>query len=124
MEKPNGKLGLCLDPKDLNKYIMQKHYYIPTASEVTRVMAEAQYFTKLDASTGFWHISLDEESTRLTMFKTPFRRYCFRRLPFGIVSAPEVFDRTVQQLFEGFTGMRFIHDDIMIWGKDTTEHDN
>lgn len=125
VEKPNGKLRLCLDPKPrILTSTLCGNIITSTASEVTREMAGAQYFTKLDASTGFWHMSLDEDSTRLTMFNTPFGRYCFRCLPFGISSAPGVFHKTVQQLFEGFTGVRSIHDDIIIWGKDKTEHDN
>ena len=123
VQKANGKLRLCLDPKDLNKYVMREHYYIPVASEVTREMTGAQYFSKLDASSGFWQIPLTKECTRLTTFNTPFGRYCFRRLPFGIASASEVFHRTVQQIFEGLPGVRSIHDDIIVWGKDRREHD-
>ena len=102
---------------------MRELYYIPTAEEVIREMARAQFFTKLDASSGFWHIMLDQESALLMTFYTRFGHYCFKGLPFGIASAPELFHRTIQQLIKGLPEIRSIHDNIVIWGKDLAEHD-
>jgi len=45
-------------------------------------------FTKLDANAGFWQIKLSEESALYTTFITPFGKFCFKRLPFRITSAP------------------------------------
>ncbi len=123
IEKANKDLRLCLDPKDLNEYIMREHYRIPTRSEITANMAGAKFFSKLDASSGFWQIPLDEESSKLCTFNTPYGRYCFLRMPFGISSAPEVFHRTIEQLFEGMDGVKSIHDDIIVWGTTEKEHD-
>ena len=66
-----------------------------------------KYFCVLDASSGFWQIKLDEASSRLCTFNTPFAfgRYMFKRLPFGISSASEVFHKAVAQLFEGIDGV-------------------
>lgn len=123
VEKKNGDLRLCLDPKDLNQYIRREHYHIPTRTETTCDMAGARYFSKLDASSGFWQIPLEEQSAKLTTFNTPFGRYYFKRLPFGISSAPEVFHRTVAQLFNGLDGVKTIHDDVLVWGTTVDEHD-
>ncbi|KAK2176170.1 hypothetical protein NP493_677g00010 [Ridgeia piscesae] len=65
VEKPNGDLRLCLDPMDLNEYIRREHYHLPHRSEILSEMADARYFTKMDASQGFNQIQLDEESTQL-----------------------------------------------------------
>ena len=62
-----------------------------SVDENLAMLGESKVFTKLDANSGFWQISLDEESKLLTTFITPFGRYCFNRLPFGISSAPEIF---------------------------------
>lgn len=123
VEKPNGDLRLCIDPKDLNKAIQREHYRLPTKSDITSAMSGACYFSKLDASSGFYQIVLDEESSRLCTFNTPFGRHCFLRLPFGISSAPEVFHRTVQQLFDGIEGVGVFIDDVVVWGKTKEEHD-
>jgi hypothetical protein len=123
VEKPNGKLRICLDPRDLNTAVMREHYQLPTVEEITCRLSEAKYFTVLDASSGFWQLKLDEASTRLCTFNTPFGRYRFLRLPFGINSAPEVFHRTVRQLFEGIEGVETYIDDLLVWGEIKELHD-
>ena len=89
--KPNGKLRMCLDPRDLNKAIKRHHFNLPTAEELFAEMKGTKYFTKSDASSGYWQIKVDEESSKLLTFATPFGRYKYKRLPFGIHSASEVF---------------------------------
>lgn len=123
VEKPDGDLRLCIDPKDLNKAIQREHYRLPTKTDITSAMSGACYFSKLDASSGFYQIVLDEESTKLCTFNTPFGRHCFQRLPFGISSAPEVFHKTVQQLFDGIEGVGVFIDDVVVWGRSKEEHD-
>lgn len=86
---------MCMDPKDLNNSIKREHYQIPTRDEITSEMAGAKYFSKLDASQGFWQLKLHEDSTKYCTFNTPYGRYCFQRMPFGICSAPEVFHKTI-----------------------------
>ena len=67
----------------------------------------------------FWQIKLDQASAKLCTFNTPFGRYCYQRLPFGICSAPEYFHRTVEQIFEGLGGVRVYMDDVI----DQQQHD-
>ena len=94
------KLRLCIDPKELNRYVKREHFQLPTRGEIFGDLAGAKYFSKLDASSGFWQVCLDKESSRICTFNTPFGRYSFKRLPFGLTSAPEVFHRTIHQIFE------------------------
>ncbi|KAK3741617.1 hypothetical protein QZH41_019256 [Actinostola sp. cb2023] len=67
-EKSNGKLRVCLDPRDLNKAIKREHYPMKTIEEVATKLSGAKYFSTLDASAGFWHIKLDDNSSNLTTF--------------------------------------------------------
>ena len=85
--KPNGKLRMCLDPRDLNKAITRHHFKLITAEKLFAEMKGAKYFTKLDASSGYWQIKVDEESSKLLTFATLFGRYKYKRLLFGIHSA-------------------------------------
>ena len=82
--KPDGWMRICLDPKDLNEAVQREHYQIPTIEEVATRLHGAKLFTVLDARNGFWHIKLDDESSYLTTFNTPFGRYRWKRMPFGI----------------------------------------
>ena len=79
-------------------------------------LAGAKVFTKCDVRNGFWHVQLDEQSSYLTTFHTPFGRYRWKRLPFGISSAPEVFQRKMHELIEGLDGVEVIADDFLIVG--------
>ncbi|XP_021347384.1 uncharacterized protein K02A2.6-like [Mizuhopecten yessoensis] len=120
--KPNGKLRLCLDPRNLNKYIRREHFKLPTREEIMSKFAGAKVFSKLDASSGFWQLQLDEDSSDLCTFITPFGRYQFKRLPFGISCAPEMYHRNIHTLFENLSGVDTSMDDIIIWGTSVEEH--
>jgi len=80
-------------------------------------------YTKLDANSGFWQIPLSPESALLTTFMTPFGRFCFHRLPFGITSAPEHFQRRMSEILSGLNGVVCLVDDILVYGKTREEHD-
>ena len=85
-------------------------------------LAGATIFSKLDANSGFWQIGLSPESAKLTNFITLFGRFCFNRLPFGISSAPEHFQRRISQVLEGTDGALCLMDDILVYGKSVGEH--
>ena len=123
VERADKPLRLCIDPKELNNCIKREHFQLPTRGEIFGDLAGAKYFSKLDASSGFWQICLDKPSARICTFNTPFGRYSFKRLPFGLTSAPEVFHRTVQQIFERVPGTKVYIDDILITGATIEEHD-
>ena len=123
VEKANGKMRLCIDPKDLNKQIKREHFQLPTKDEILGSLAGSKWFSKLDATAGFHQIQLDKPSSMLTTFNTPFGRYRYLRLPMGICSAPEVFHKTVHQFLENIEGVRVYMDDIIVWGKTEEEHD-
>lgn len=86
-------------------------------------LAGAKVFSLLDAASGFWQIPLDPESTKLTTFITPFGRYYFNRLPFGITSAPEIFQCEMTKLLEGQEGVATYMDDILIYADTPEQHE-
>ncbi|PIK54404.1 hypothetical protein BSL78_08722 [Apostichopus japonicus] len=114
---------ICLDPRDLNQYVKRSHYQLPTVTEITAQLSGAKFFSILDASSGFWQVRLDEPSADLCTFNSPFGRYKFKRLPFGLNSAPEVFHRLVHEIFEGLQGVTTYIDDILVWENSKQEHD-
>ena len=83
----------------------------------------AKVFTKLDVRNGFWHVVLDDESSFLTTFNTPFGRYRWLRMPFGIRSAPEVFQWKMHELIEGIPNIEVVGDDFVIVGYGTTKEE-
>ena len=121
--KPNHKVRICVDLTHLNKSIQRERHILPSVDHTLAQLAEAQFFTKLDANSGFWQMPLSKESARLTTFITPYDRFCFNRLPFGISSAPELFQRRMSTALEGLEGVICLMDDILIHGKTREEHD-
>ena len=77
-------------------------------------------FSVFDVKNGFWHVELDEESSRLMCFNIPFGRYRWLRMPFGIAPAPEKFQRRQHQVLKGLPGVLTIHDDILLYEEGDT----
>lgn len=123
VEKPNGSLRICLDPKPLNACIKREHFLIPKIEDIMSNLTNKKVFTVLDLRNGFWQMELDRQSSDLTTFMTPFGRYKWNRVPFGINSAPEMFQKKMVQIFGDIPGVEVYFDDLTISGKDFEEHD-
>ncbi len=121
--KPNGKLPICIDQKNLNKAIKREYYPMKNIEEIAARMPNATTFSVLDARSGFWQLKLDDQSAKLCTFNTPFGRYMFKRLPFGISSAQDVFQAAMSDIFEDIDGVEVVVDDILVWGSTIEEHD-
>ncbi|GFT07203.1 uncharacterized protein K02A2.6 [Nephila pilipes] len=123
VEKPNGNQRLCLDPRDLNKVIKREHYQIPCTDDIISRLEGKKIFFVVDLKDGFWHVPLDEVSSESCTFNTPFGRYKFNKLPFGIVYAPEVFQKRNQKFFGDIEDVEIYFDDIIVAGYDEDSHD-
>ena len=123
VEKKNGLLRICLDPCDLNKALKREHYSCPTVDDIAAKLHGARVFTVLDATSGYWQVKLDKKSSLLTTFNTPFGRYRFTRLPFGVNSAQDVFQKEIDLTCERLPGVAAIVDDILVYGKNQEDHD-
>ena len=91
VEKKNGSLRLCLDPRDLNRAVKREHFVLPTCDDVVTKLHGKSIFSIIDMKDGFREVKLDEPSSKLCTFNTPFGRYSMQRLPFGLSSAPVSF---------------------------------
>ena len=113
--------ALCLTK--LNKAVQREIHLMPSVDESLAKLGKSHIFSKLDANSGFWQLPFDEESRLLTTFITPYGRYCFNRLPFGISSAPEIFQRTMSEILKGVEEVICQMDDILVHGVDQEECD-
>ena len=126
-----AKVRICLDPSQtINKAIIRPVYPIPTLEENIHRFHRAKIFSTFDIKDAFQTIRLTDESSFLTTMHTPWGRYRWTRLPFGISSAPEEFQRRLHDILCGMEGVVNIADDIIVVGRGDSltdahvDHDN
>lgn len=116
-KKFKTEVRICVDLTPLNESVCHEKFILPSVDQTLGMLAGAWHFTKLDSNMGLWQIPLSKESALNTTFITPFRRYHFNRLPFGISSAPEHFQNMmVTEVIAGLEGVVSHMDDILILG--------
>ena len=99
VRKSNKTVRLCLDPQNLNHPLKINHYQMPDIDDVLPQLAEAKTFSLWDAKDGFLQVKLSDKSSHLTIFWTPYGWYKWKRMPFCISTAPDVFlDKTLECL--------------------------
>ena len=123
VRKSNGTSRLCVDYRQLNKSIVRERHVLPTVEEITAQLAGAELFSVLDAESGFHQLLLGRESRPLTTFATHCGLYRFKRLPFGVSCAPEIFQRVMSDILSGLPGIVVYIDDILVFGSNRQEHD-
>ena len=120
-EKSNGKLRICLDPKDLNTAIIDDHHPIPTLDDISHKLNGSTLYGKLDADSGYWDVKLTKESSMLTTFNSNTRlgKYKFERLHFGVKTSQNTFQRKVDETYYACRGAVGIADDILVYGTES-----
>ena len=115
IRKSNGAVRLCIDLTDLNKAI-QRNQVLPK-------LKDAKIFFLVDAKDGFLQVKLTNESSCLTTFWTPFGKYRWLRMAFGLTSSPEEFQRRLQLALDGLDGISIVADDILIICRGETDEE-
>ena len=121
--KPNNQVRICVDLTQLNKSVKRERHILPSVDHTLAQLSNAKLFSKIDANSGFWQVELSKQSSLLTTFITLFGRFRFNRLPFGISSAPELFQQRMSVILEGLEGVTCLMDDILVHGANQQEHD-
>ena len=124
VRKANGQIRLCIDPRNLNLALKRNHFEMPSIEDVLPELSGAKYFSLCDARDGFLQVKLSAKSSDYTTFWGPTARYKWLRMPFGISTAPEEFQRRLTQALHGLTGVKVVADDILIYGHTRNDHDN
>jgi len=107
---------MCIDLSHLNKYVLRESFQSSTPAQAVADIAatDAKIFMVVDALKGYHQCPLDESSQILTTFITPFRRYKYFPVPYGISSISERYDRRMAEAFAGLQGFCHIVDNIVI----------
>lgn len=122
--KKSGDVRLVADMRHLNKYVRREEYQIPTVDELAAQVESSKFFSKLDFRAGFHQIPVHPESRKYLCFSTPAGRFSYKKLPMGLVSAPEVFTRVLREVLSGISGVLIFFDDVLVHSKTEKEHQN
>ena len=121
--KADGSIRLCIDYRRLNGVTQADPYYMATLEEILERVGSSRCISKLDLSKGFYQIEVEEESIPKTAFITPFGKYQFLRMPFGLRNAPSIFQRVMECVLRGcyMFSAPYI-DDIVVFSQDGEAH--
>lgn len=123
VQKPNGTIRICADFKvTVNPQIEIDRYPIPRIEELFHKLQGGTFFTKIDLTDAYLQIELAEESKKFLVINTPFGLFQFQRLPFGVASAPGIFQRFMEEVVAGVPNCAVYLDDIIVTGKTNDEH--
>lgn len=128
--KKEGKKGdkrwrLVVDFRKLNEKTVGDAYPLPDITEILDQLGQSKYFSCLDMVMGYHQIELEEEDIEKTAFSTKNGHWAYRRLPFGLKTAPATFQRMMNTVLSGLTGTRCFAflDDIVVYARSLAEHD-
>ena len=122
-QKPSGDVCICVDLTKLNGNILREVHPLPSVDYTLAKFGGSKIFSKMDANSEFWQRKLSNESRLLTTSLTPWGRFCFNRLPYGISTGSEQFQRCLGAILEGLEGVEVLIDDIIVHGADQKQHD-
>lgn len=117
VNKKNGSKRICVDYRKLNKQIVMDRYPLPVIEDLVDQLCTARVFSMLDLENGFFHVRVDEESQKFTGFVTPQGHFEFQRVPFGLCTAPAIFQRFINFVFKELIAngdMMVYMDDVII----------
>ena len=122
VKKKSGAIRICVDPRPLNLVLKREHFMLPVLDDILPKLSGARVFSICDLKQGYHHVELDEESSYLTTFATPFGRYRWLRLPFGLKVLSEIFQKRLCMALEGLEGVQCVADDVIVYGRDHDDH--
>ncbi|XP_039518223.1 uncharacterized protein K02A2.6-like [Pimephales promelas] len=121
--KKDGSIRICGDFKiTVNPILSPDQYPLPLIDDLFAGLAGGKRFSKLDLSQAYLQMKVDENSRELLTIVTHKGLFRYQRLPFGITSAPSLFQRAMDQVLSGLSGVQCYLDDILVTGKTEAEH--
>ena len=120
--KDDGGKCLVIDYRALNKVTRKFTWPMPKVEDIFSKLNGATYFTTLDLCAVYHHIPLDKSSIPKTAFNSPFGKYEYIKVPFGLAQAPAYFQELMTGILKDFSFAIAYLDDIIIFSKTSQEH--
>ncbi len=121
--KKDGGIRICGDFKvTVNPVLSVEQYPLPHINDLFAGLTGGQKFSKIDLNQAYLQMHVEEESRELLTINTHKGLFRYKRLPFGITSAPSIFQRAMDQILAGLPGVVCYLDDILVTGRDDESH--
>ena len=121
--KKSAEVRICVDMGEANKAVKREKHLMPTIDDLIADLNGATHLSTRDLSSGYHQLELAPESRFVTTFSTHVGLRRYKRLPFGINAASEIFQESINELLRGLPGCKSISNDIIVFGKGKDEHD-
>ncbi|UYV64780.1 K02A2.6-like, partial [Cordylochernes scorpioides] len=122
VKKKSGQIRICLDPRKLNEALVGRHFQTPAPAELLHEIPKAKYYTVLDVKSAYWHIPVAKECRDLLVMTTPFGKFRYNRLPFGLKISAQIFVEKMTNIFrDSFQNITYV-DDLLIYADTIQEH--
>lgn len=122
-QKKSGDIRMCVDLREPNKSIVVDSYPIPHIKELFSQLRGAVMFSTIDLANAYHQVPLHEDSRDLTAFITHEGLFRYKRVCYGLASAPAAFQKLMCTILRGVTGVQCYLDDIIVFGDSVTSHD-
>ena len=121
--KPDGSVRMCVDYRKLNEKTVADPYYMATLDEIVERVGQSKVLSKIDLAKGYYQVRVAAGSKEKTAFISPYGKYEFSRMPFGLRNAPAVFQRMMDSVLgECYDCSATYIDDIIVFSEDWASH--
>ena len=116
---------MVIDFRNLNSKTIKDSHPLPNIADILDQLGRSEYFSTFDLAMGFNQIPMDPNSAHKTAFSTPYGHYQYKKMPFGLCSAPATFQRMMEKVLTGLQGIEMLvyMDDIIVHAKNLEDHD-
>ncbi|GMJ12371.1 hypothetical protein HRI_004906300 [Hibiscus trionum] len=122
-EHARGKLRLVINYQPLNHFLQDDKFPLPNRNVLFSSLAKAQLFSKFDLKAGLWQLGIDPADRPKTGFCIPNHHYQWTVMPFGLKTAPSLFQKAMIRIFQPIMENALIYiDDILLYSPDEEAH--
>ncbi|UYV79533.1 hypothetical protein LAZ67_17003042 [Cordylochernes scorpioides] len=116
----------CIDYRKVNELISSDVHPLPRIEDILDRLAQAKYFSTADISSAYWQVPIHPDSRPLLAFATFEGLYQPTRLPFGLKTSPQIYERAISQVLQrhGLDCVAHYFDDFIIYSNTLEEHQN
>ena len=121
--KSDGTVRVCVDYRKLNEVTTADPYYMATMDEILERVGSSKIISKIDLAKGFYQVEVEPLSQEKTAFVSPYGKFEFQRMPFGLKNAPAMFQRLMEVVLgDCYNYSAPYIDDIIVYSENAEEH--